>query len=192
MKEQFDSRPPEELQDETLKLLSHLPKAFPEDATTADKAEGRLKRFSAEIIDPLQAKFSELISRSPSTDIFKEMLTALFVDTIIVGRDSDNERVTKLKEVLQLDSKNGIYDRQGALVAEQTLFEFILNKVVGEIELNLEIGQDFREKDYLKVITSRHSALEAHNALIMWYKDAAHLYEGDPGNTKFFVDETPL
>lgn len=192
MDEKLRPKPPEELQDATLRLLSHLPRALSEDGKTeAEISIDRLKRIMAEIINPLQAKFTELISCSPGTDIFKEMLAALFLDTVILGIDSDYEQAAKLKEVLQLDSRNGIYDRQGALVAEQTLYEFILGKVVGEIKHDLETGIDFRERN-LTVITSRHSTLEAHNALIMWYNDAAHLYEEEPGNTKFFIDEIPL
>ncbi len=192
MDEKLRPKPPEELQDETFRLLSHLPRTISEDGKTGSElAIDRLKRVMAEITAPLQAKFTELISCSPGTDIFKEMLTALFVDTVILGLDSDYEKAKKLKEVLQLDSRNGIYDRQGALAGEQILYEFILGEVVGEIKHNLEMGVDFRERN-LSVITTCHSALGAHNALIMWYNDAAHLYEGEPGNTKFFIDETPL
>lgn len=185
MQEREKALSSEELQEQTRKVYSLFPFSFPiegEDLLAYYKTIARRENSEASPI--ILQKFDDLISKSPTTPSFKETLRVLAKKVMREGRfDQNGNKVFEYNktfaEILQLDTKKGIYSQSTAKNAEKKLRNFVLDDFLLEIESIEETGKNLRETEFW---TSPffNSFDGATNYLKQWRNEFKELYGESP------------
>lgn len=190
LSEQEGPMSPEELQAATQEAYYSIPeylpvkKDLPIEEIIMKTLQHASHRLGSEMRPILVGKLDKLISKSPTTSHYKELMHLLVDLVCVVGRESNADYT--LAETLQIkDSRTGIYTLEGASKGEKVLFDYAIDQFTHSVRTALEMGHDPIDPDCEVNVFRDYSIVEFKDFLLEWYKEHERLYGKSPGGDLF-------